>query len=209
MNIRRSLAPCGAILFLAGACLLHTAAIAQTSVKLFDATPVTFSGTPIDPSLATAFGSRTLLLACPAAPTGRVASTGDGNGSLVVDNFLTVNGANVCSGQSDTGNFGNTSLSCFNAFWGNTGDALTSFAPVSPIDISARLQPGRQLVSFEMMDWGGFAGSSELWLVTNCSAPAQVPICHQRGTSEQRSLVVAQSAVPAHIAHGDTLGACP
>lgn len=35
-----------------------------------------------------------------------------------------------------------------------------------------------------------------------------VEICHKPGTPAERTLVVDDNAVPAHLAHGDFLGAC-
>lgn len=40
------------------------------------------------------------------------------------------------------------------------------------------------------------------------AGPAQVAICHKPGTSAQQTLIVADPAVPAHVRHGDRLGAC-
>jgi hypothetical protein len=113
-----------------------------------------------------------------------------------VDNFLTVNGSSVCGDG------------CFSGFLGNNGTAAASYAPIPPIDISAELAPGRQLVTFELMDWGAFLASSDLWLVTNCAVPQQVAVCHKPGTPAQKTLLVAQSAVPGHLGHGDALGPC-
>ena len=39
-------------------------------------------------------------------------------------------------------------------------------------------------------------------------APVQVTICHKPGTPAQQTLVVGAPAVPAHMRHGDTMGAC-
>jgi len=36
-----------------------------------------------------------------------------------------------------------------------------------------------------------------------------VTICHQAGTASAQTLQVSEAAVPAHLAHKDTLGACP
>ena len=38
--------------------------------------------------------------------------------------------------------------------------------------------------------------------------PAQVTICHKPGAPAQQTLNVADPAVPAHVRHGDRLGAC-
>ena len=37
----------------------------------------------------------------------------------------------------------------------------------------------------------------------------KVTICHKPQGSNPHSITVAQSAVPAHQRHGDTMGACP
>ena len=45
---------------------------------------------------------------------------------------------------------------------------------------------------------------------TAAEAPgrAQIAICHKPGTSAEQTLTVADPAVPAHVRHGDRLGAC-
>ena len=40
------------------------------------------------------------------------------------------------------------------------------------------------------------------------AAKAKVPICHNVANNPH-TIVVAPSAVPAHLAHGDILGVCP
>jgi len=143
-------------------------------------------------------------------PVATLSSTPDGTGDVIVDNFLTMNGVNVCEspGTFDCGSVPTCSFSCIVNFLGDTGNTLTSYTPVPPIDISGELALGSQLVTFELMDWGGFLASSDLWLVTNCDVPPQVAICHKPGTPAQKTLLVTQSAVPAHLGHGDTLGPC-
>ena len=39
-------------------------------------------------------------------------------------------------------------------------------------------------------------------------SPGQVTICHKPGTPAEQTKEVDAPAVPAHLAHGDTLGAC-
>ena len=40
-------------------------------------------------------------------------------------------------------------------------------------------------------------------------APARVTVCHKPDKDAAHTITVASSAVPAHLAHGDQLGACP
>jgi hypothetical protein len=167
---------------------------------VFEEIAVTGSGAVTDPSLAVSFAQTALVLACDAAPMATLSSTPDGARSLVVDNFLTVNGVNVCGppGLFGCGSVPTCDFSCFAGFLGS----------IPPIDLSGQLVPGRQLVTFELMDWGGFLISSDLWLVTNCQVLPQVAICHKPGTAAEKTLLVAQSAVPGHLGHGDTLDPC-
>jgi len=44
--------------------------------------------------------------------------------------------------------------------------------------------------------------------VTEALGRAQVAICHKPGTPAEQTLTVADPAVPAHVRHGDRLGAC-
>src|SRR5689334_23259766 len=71
-------------------------------IKLFSATPVTESAPCVNRSDCSPTVDRvvvdeaTLLLSCKAHPTALLASTPDGRGRVVVDNFVEVNGTNVC-----------------------------------------------------------------------------------------------------------------
>lgn len=51
----------------------------------------------------------------------------------------------------------------------DTGDALTSYVPVPPLEIGTNSRQGRHSVMFEMMDWGVVLGSTDLWLLTDCT----------------------------------------
>lgn len=207
-NIQKFWHAAQAITVLLSLTIYAQGAFADASVKLFNAFPVIDTGTVTDPSLAATFATNSLVLQCPGTPRAVLSSTADGTGSVVVDNFLTVDGANVCTGISGTGNLGTSAPNCFIDFLGTTGTALTSYTPVPPLDISENLAAGKHMVTFELQDWGGLLASSDIWLLTNCNAPPQVAICHRPGTPIQRTLFVAQSAVPGHLGHGDTLGEC-
>jgi hypothetical protein len=158
--IRSSVLPMAA----AGAFLLWTlptpAAFAN-AIKLFDAVPVSNVGTITDPLKALSFGQTQLVLICPPVPLAIISSDVDGTGPIVVDNFLTVNGVNVCPLGLGFGN-------CFQSFHGGSSDASIAYTGVPAIDISPRISSGSHVVSFSLDDHGGLLGSSEIWLVTNC-----------------------------------------
>src|SRR5437867_2230523 len=86
------------------------------SIKLFDAVPVTTSGPIVHASEAVAFGETKLVLLCPAVPSAIISSDPFGTAPVVVDNYLMVNGRNVCVAPI-------TANSCFQAFTGSSWDA--------------------------------------------------------------------------------------
>src|SRR5262245_51159114 len=75
---------------------------APHAIRLFYATPVTKSAGCINPPGCTVtddravFDEASLLLSCKSHPTAVLSSTADGRGRLVADNFIEVNGRNVC-----------------------------------------------------------------------------------------------------------------
>jgi hypothetical protein len=141
----------------------------MTSIKLFNAVSATGSGPITDPSLAVSFGQKDLILACETIPVvATISSTSAGTGAFVVDNFLTVNGVDVCTapGRFACGTLGNCAFSCF-------VNHTTSYAPVPPLDISGYLAEGNQLLRFNLMDWGSLRAASNIWLVTNCKMSAR------------------------------------
>lgn len=179
---------------------MPSSALAAAAVKLFDAVPVTPSGDITRPSLAIPFGSTAVVLDCDEAPAAKISGTADGWGNVFVDNFIAVNGTNVCAGGQIDYTADGASPGCF---------IPNSYEAVPPLNISASLVPGRQTVQFDLKDWGVQLGSSDVWLVTSCKVPGRVTICHKAGTPAEKTLNVGQSAIPDHMGHGDTLGACP
>jgi hypothetical protein len=86
--------------------------------------------------------------------------------------------------------------------------AESAYLPVASQDVSAALQEGVHLYTFRLMDWGYTYASSEIWLTTTCKIKDQV--CHfDSGKKTSKTLTLGASAIPAHLRHGDTLGACP
>ena len=81
-----------------------------------------------------------------------------------------------------------------------------SLNPIAPLTVSSVLT-GTGLYTFRLMDYSYTFGNTEVWLNTSCAPVSQ--ICHRNnGSTGQKTLNVGAAAVPAHLAHGDTLGAC-
>lgn len=163
-------------------------------INLFQPVPVTTS-----PGGTFTFGTTQIYLSCPMNPTGYI--TGPGGGDLIVDNYLTVNGMNVCPNGG----------SCFSdASSLDTGGPIeNTFSGVAPIDISSLLISGNNLYTFNLIDEGVIYGSSEINLATSCT---QVyPVCHKdSGKKMQKTIYVGSlNAVNAHVTqHDDTPGPC-
>lgn len=183
---------------------LSPAVFAQSSIKLFDPVAITSS----DASLlltydsATSFGTTQVYLSCPVGEKPQATLTGPYGGKLVVDNFITVNGKNVCDGN------------CFSSAFANPVNYLgestnSSYMGVDPIDVSSQIN-GSGLYTFSLMDYGYTLASSEVYLNTSCSiVPAASQICHRdNGNKGEKTLTVGPAALSAHLAHGDTEGPC-
>ena len=133
------------------------------AVKLFDAVRVTNVGTVTEPHMAVPFAQTQLLLICPPHPAAIISSDVDGTAGIVVDNFITVDGVNVCPIAAEGGY-----RNCFQRFNGGSSDAAIAYIGVTTLDISSRLSSGSHVVKFALEDHGGLLGSSDIWLVTNC-----------------------------------------
>ena len=140
----------------------------QASVTLFDARPTFRTGPQTSPSEAFPFASTTLILSFAPGDTAVISSTPDGTGPLVIDNFMTINGVNVCEGLG-----GPFLDSCFGPFLQDPLDPgvigmpiETVRMPVPPIDVRGFVPEGTQTVLFELRDFGIMAGNTDLFLVT-------------------------------------------
>jgi hypothetical protein len=178
------------------------AAFAQTTVKLFDAVPVDYADTYLTYDTAQDFGTAEIYLSCPERSTMTAVLSGPNSGKLIVDNYLTVNGANVCPNGG----------SCFIGVLADPIDFLgepmeVPYLGIDPIDISSMLT-GSGLYTFKLKDYGYTFGATEVYLTTSCSSVNQV--CHRNNgnNGNQKTLTVGGSAVAAHLAHGDTAGPC-
>jgi hypothetical protein len=184
------------------------------AIKLFSATPVTESAPCFNPwncspvTDRVVFDEAALLLSCRSHPTAVLSSTADGLGPLVADNFIEVNGRNVCTEGTGPGGGG----SCFNwpVVWDIGTPALDAYQSVPPLDVSGDMPRGRGTVTFALVDYGGIYANSDIWLVTDCVAHQKAAICHKPGTPAEKVLTVGVAALSGHLGHGDTtdLRAC-
>jgi hypothetical protein len=178
--------------------ILSVTALGQTTVKLFDAVAID-SGAQATYETASAFATAQVYLSCPSGPITSAKLTGPNGGKFIVDNFITVNGTDVCPGN------------CFSELLDNPmsflGESMdVPYLGVDPIDISAFVSTNG-LYTFSAMDYGYTLGTTEVYLTTTCSSVNQV--CHRNnGSSGQKTLNVGAAAVAAHLAHGDTAGPC-
>jgi len=173
------------------------------AIKLFAAAPVAESAPCVNPSDCSplvdrvVFDEATLLLSCSAHPSAILASAPDGRGRLVVDNFIEVNGTNVCPGGI-----------CFDyptteVIGMSAADAYQSVPPIDVSGLMPRKGPGTVTVS--LVDYGGFYANSDVWLVTDCTVHHKAAVCHKPGTPAEKILTVGLSAISGHLRHGDTL----
>ena len=185
-------------------CLIvfSSAASAQTTVKLFDALAIDSSEVSLTYDTAAAFGTTEVYLSCPTGSVLNAKLSGPNGGQLVVDNFITVNGTNVCP-------YGNCFAGTLADPIGFLGDPMeVPFLGVDPIDIT-HLLSSTGLYTFQVKDYGYTFGNTEIYLTTSCSSVNQV--CHRNngnGNGGSRTLTIGGSAVAAHLAHGDTEGPC-
>ena len=185
--------------------VFSSAALAQNSIRLFDPVTITSSdaSTLLSNSAVVPFGSTEVYLSCPVGEKPQATLTGPYGGKLVVDNYITVNGTNVCPN-------GNCFVSVFVDPVNYLGDSVdSSYFGVDPIDISSQIT-GSGVYIFSLIDYGYTMSSSEVYLNTSCSfAPVASQICHRdNGKKEMKTLTVGPAAFSAHLAHGDSEGPC-
>lgn len=185
------------LLVLCGSCL------AQNTIKLFDATMITPSSTDVawNPRAPMIFGQKDVYLSCPLGGSPQAYLTGPNNGSLIVDNFFTLNGDNICPDE----------WNCFAGVFASPSSAVglpmeSAYLGVAPINIGDRIT-GSGTYTFVISDYGFDYGSSDIYLHTSCSFGTYV--CHRNnGKSARKTLAVGTEAVRSHLAHGDTEGPC-
>lgn len=178
-------------------------ALAQNTIKLFDATAITPSDTTsqwnaIHPMI---FDQKDVYLSCPIGGSPIAYLTGPNNGNLIVDNFFTVNGNNICPDE----------WNCFDGVFASPMTAFglpmeSAYRGVAPINVANQITR-TGTYTFVLSDYGFSYGNSEIYLHTSCSFGTYV--CHRNnGKAPRKTLAVGTDAVAAHLAHGDTEGPC-
>jgi hypothetical protein len=154
----------------------HGSAKQPVAIKLFDATHTFATGPVTSPVEAIPFASKSLILKFAPDDTAVISSTPDGKGSIVIDNFMTINGVSTCEGvegqishESCLGPVINPALP--------TGDPIEAvLTPIPPIDVSEFIPVGTTTVLFELRDFGVIAGNTDLFLVTTATVtPIEPP----------------------------------
>jgi hypothetical protein len=184
-------------------CLLSIGASGQNTMKLFDATAITPSDTSgaWNPRNPMVFASKDVYLSCPIGGSPYAWVTGPNNGSLITDNFFTLNGNDICPDD----------WNCFAGTFASPGSAMglpveSAYIGTPPIDVSSYIT-GSGVYTFQLSDYSYVYGNSEIYLHTSCSFGSVV--CHRNnGKAAPKTLAVSQSAVAAHLAHGDKEGPC-
>jgi len=180
-----------------------TAASGQNTVKLFDAMPISLTSTSVawNPRTPMIFNSKDVYLSCPIGGPSYTYISGPNSGNLIVDNFFTMNGDNICPDE----------WNCFAGAFANPGQAVglpmdSAYMGVEPIDVSSRIT-GSGVYSFVLSDFSYFYGNSDIYLHTSCSLGSYV--CHRNnGNAAPKTLAVEGKNLAAHLAHGDTEGPC-
>jgi hypothetical protein len=156
----------GAFLFLP--CISYGQQL-QRAIKLFDPIPAFATGRKTSPNQAKVFAEIVMPLTCNAGAMSTISSTEDGTGTIVVDNFIQINGINVCTGgyESPSGH-----QNCFMRALGPLQVDVpieTILEPIPSLDVSAAIPVGANIpVRFELLDFGGIAGNTALFLITEC-----------------------------------------
>jgi hypothetical protein len=169
---------CAVVLFLPLLTGTHRS-IAQefNSIKLFDASPAFATGPETSAAEAVPFSTTTLILNFTANDSAIISSTPDGTGPIVIDNYLTINGVNVCEGVS---NF--QAASCVGGYIKNPHNPKVIGKPIEqvlksvpPIDVSSIIPVEPGAVVFELRDFGVIRGNTDLFLVTTHNISAFGP----------------------------------
>jgi hypothetical protein len=159
------------------------------AIRLFDPINVANSQAGVNQDNLLTFASTTLNLSCSTnTPTAKLSSTPDGNGNVVVDNYVTlfVNNTPFSSPNSPTGNVCSGGVSdgtnlpdCFTQNYRDTfsvgadPDNSASTWGVPPIDVSSAFAsdataPITPAATISLVDQGTVYTSTTLFLVTSC-----------------------------------------
>lgn len=88
------------------------------------------------------------------------------------------------------------------------------------VNLDGQIQPGSVITLYACVDEGGKLIVLDIIILATPEPPSPEPppsddsgakatVCHKPGSKAEHTIVIDQSAVQAHLGHGDTLGACP
>jgi hypothetical protein len=115
---KRILAGSLVLLLLVGIEQVFTESTFRTRILLFDATPTRGTGPETSPDQAIQFADAILCRDFKEGDKAIISSTPAGEGDIVIDNFMTINGENVCEGVPGQ----SSPESCFGAVLQNITD---------------------------------------------------------------------------------------
>jgi uncharacterized repeat protein (TIGR01451 family) len=129
---------------------------------------------------AKSFNTKMLNLSCPSPVHATISSSPDGNGNVLIDNYISLSVASAASDICRNGTEENGGQkNCFTSNYadqaktgslnGQDPDTFVTTGGVPPIDISSHFTPGTIQAEIGTVDTGGFLTSSSLYLVTNCT----------------------------------------
>jgi hypothetical protein len=135
-------------------------AVAQNTIKLFDAAKIVVSRT----TSIKMFKSKRVSLSCPTSEPVRAVLTGPNGGPFAVDNSVTINREWVLGGATLSTGLSGDATSVAGSEMG------AWYTGVDPVDVSDFLAAGDGVYEFELWDFGVTYGNTEIYLSTNCTA---------------------------------------
>ena len=168
----------------AAVCLAASASTvsAQNAYQLFSPADVRYSNTSATYLHPDEFNMTALDLTCPSsAIVAKISSTADGNGYVLVDDFISFStggpAVNICTGGITDAAPEGPQQNCFSETYrsaapsnGTDPDSLLPGEGVPPLDVSGLLTGGSETATIGLKDTGGHLAGSTLYLVTNCTS---------------------------------------
>ncbi len=155
------------------------------TINLFKPTKVTKSPTSTATSNFT-FGTKEVALVCPTDGTAFARLTGEDGGGLIADNFITIDGTNVCP---DGNCFTRTANQAFPVVGKDVDDYYQEVGPINILPFLMNTD-GDNLYTFNLVDAQfndpsqNVYGSTEINLETNCQVGYAV--CHRNNRNKSR-----------------------
>jgi hypothetical protein len=169
-------------------------------IPLFLSNKTVRTGPETTPAQSISFGSDTFIFDFdPNTQRAVISSMSDGQGPIIIDNFLTLNGRNICLGeppgarlpcQSFPGGLdvvsGQVQQIPGSCFCGPSGqpepegvDIREVLKALAPIDVSMFLSRGENTVRFSLEDYGVISGNEPVFLVISRKATISLQACQE------------------------------